>query len=365
MSSKAILVLEDGTFFKGTAFGSKKDSIGEIVFNTSMTGYQEILTDPSYYGQIVLMTNPHIGNYGINDEDVESKKIYLSAFIAREFSKTCSNQRSTKRLESYLIENDITAIENIDTRKLVKHIRNVGSMNGIISTNNFDVDALATIAKTSRHIKGIDLVKEVTCTKQYYWNKTLEKNNEYLKVVVVDFGVKESILKYLSMEGCEILVVPANIDYSAIIKINPDGIFLSNGPGDPEPIIYGIELTKKLLGKYPILGICLGCQIIALALGGKTYKLKFGHHGGNHPVKDMITSKIYITAQNHCFAIDDSSLNSDIEVTHINLNDHTVEGIRHRNLPVYAVQFHPEGGPGPHDGNVIFKEFINFIKSVK
>lgn len=365
MSDEAILVLEDGMYFKGTSYGAKRESVGELVFNTSITGYQEILTDPSYYGQMVVMTNPHIGNYGVNDDDVESKKIYLSAMVAKEFSKIYSNYRATKSLQDYFIENDIPAIENIDTRKLVRHLRSAGSMNAIISTNNFDVNTLVKKARNSRHIQGVDLVREITTTEKYYWNKSVNKEKDNLKIVVIDFGVKYSILNYLSKEGCDILVVPAHIDYDEIIKINPDGIFLSNGPGDPEPVLYGIELTKKLLGKYPILGICLGCQIIALALGGKTYKLKFGHHGANHPVKDVKTSKIYITAQNHCFAIDDTLLGNDIEVTHINLNDHTVEGIKHKNMPVYAVQFHPESGPGPHDGNVIFKEFIDYIKLIK
>ena len=365
MSDEALLVLEDGTFFKGNSVGSKKETIGEIVFNTSITGYQEILTDPSYYGQMVVMTNPHIGNYGIIDGDVESKKIHLSAMVAKEFSKIYSNYRASKSIKDYLIENDIPAIENIDTRKLVRHLRSVGSMNAIISSNNSDVSLLVNRAKQSRHIQGIDLVREVTTAEKYYWNKNLNKNEIKPKIVLIDFGVKHSILNYLSKEDCEILVVPAYIDYKEILKINPDGIFLSNGPGDPEPVLYGIELTKKLFGKYPILGICLGCQIIAHALGGKTYKLKFGHHGGNHPVKNLKTSKIYITAQNHCFAIDASTLCNDIEVTHINLNDQTVEGIKHKNIPIYAVQFHPESGPGPHDGNVIFKEFINYIKSKK
>jgi carbamoyl-phosphate synthase small subunit len=365
LSDEAILVLEDGTYFEGTSYGAKMESVGELVFNTSITGYQEILTDPSYFGQMVVMTNPHIGNYGVNDEDVESKKIYLSAMVAKEFSKIYSNKMAIKSLQDYFIENDIPAIDNIDTRKLVKHLRNSGSMNAIVSSTNFDIKTLVNKAKSSRHIQGIDLVREITTTEKYYWNKSTSGKKDNLNIVLIDFGVKYSILNCLSREGCNILVVPANIDYEEIIKINPDGIFLSNGPGDPEPVMYGIELVRKLFGKYPILGICLGCQIIAIALGGRTYKLKFGHHGGNHPVKDLRTSKIYITAQNHCFAIDDTSLDSNIEVTHVNLNDETVEGIKHKNIPVFAVQFHPESGPGPHDGNIIFKEFANYLRKLK
>lgn len=363
MNNEAILVLEDGTYFKGRAFGSKKEVVGEIVFNTSMTGYQEILTDPSYYGQMVVMTNPHIGNYGVNNEDVESKKIFLSAMVSKEFSKIYSNYRARKGLLEYFIEHDIPGIEDIDTRKLVRHLRSAGSMNAVVSSSNFDVDTLVKKAQESRHIEGVDLVKEVTTNRQYKWKSIDKGNEEKLKIVVVDFGVKYSILNYLSLENCEVQVVPAYIDYEEIVKLKPAGIFLSNGPGDPKPVSYGIELTKKLLGKFPLLGICLGCQILAIALKANTYKLKFGHHGGNHPVKDLKNNKIYITSQNHCFAIDENSMSSDLEVTHINLNDHTVEGIKHKSIPLYAVQFHPESGPGPHDANVIFKEFIDFLKS--
>lgn len=365
INNKAFLVFEDGTFFEGKSFGAKNEAYGEIVFNTALTGYQEILTDPSYYGQMVVMTYPHIGNYGINTEDFESQKIYLSSFIAKEFSKGYSNYRAVSSLENFLIKHNITGIEDVDTRKIVRHIRNYGSMNALITTSEDSIMELTKRALKYPHIQGIDLVKDVTTKNIYEWNKALEKDFDGIYdtvVVVVDFGVKYNILRYFVQNNCRVIVVPAFIDIESIRKLNPDGIFFSNGPGDPEPVKYGIELAKNIIGKYPVAGICLGCQILSLALSGKTYKLKFGHHGGNHPVKDLRTSKIYITTQNHCFAVDIDSLKSNIDVTHINLNDQTVEGIMHRDFPLYAVQFHPENGPGPGDASYIFSDFINLLK---
>ncbi|MDY6820430.1 MAG: glutamine-hydrolyzing carbamoyl-phosphate synthase small subunit [Deferribacterota bacterium] len=358
---KAILVLEDGEYFLGNSFGSQKDTIGEIVFNTSITGYQEILTDPSYYGQIVVLTNPHIGNYGINDIDRESDRIYLSGFVVKEYSKIYSNHRALKSLDEYLKEYNISAIENIDTRKLVRHIRDNGSMNAIISANNFDVDYLVKKCKEFRHIKGVDLVSEIIDDKYEQTNYFNSKKDGKYNIVLINLGAKYSIIRYLETENCNVINVSPKISYEKIVSLKPDAVLFSNGPGDPEPVCYAIDLARKLMGKYPLFGICLGCQILALAIGCKTYKLKFGHHGGNHPVKDLNKSKIYITAQNHCFAIDKDSIGSDIEITHLNLNDNTIEGIKHKRFPLYAVQFHPEGGPGPHDCNAIFKEFIGML----
>jgi carbamoyl-phosphate synthase small subunit len=371
--SKAFLVLEDGTVFEGKSFGANKTSEGEVVFNTSITGYQEILTDPSYYGQMVAMTYPLIGNYGVNEKDFESERVYLSAFIVKEYSRTHSNYRSNSSLGDFLKAHDIIGIEGIDTRKLVRHIREKGSMNAVISTESNDIEALKKQAAGIKSLTGYDSVQHVTCKEPYEWLETNWKRpdnygkveNPKYHIVAVDFGVKRNILRNLADLDCRTTVVPATTSFEEIEKLNPDGVFLSNGPGDPEAVTYGIELTKKLIQKYPVFGICLGNQIIGLALGGKTYKLKFGHHGGNQPVMDLATGKVEITSQNHCFAVDIESIGDQVEVSHINLNDKTMEGLRHKTLPVFSVQYHPENCPGPHDSTYLFKRFIDLIEERK
>lgn len=357
----AILALEDGRIFKGKSFGAAGEKYGEVVFNTSMSGYQEILTDPSYKGQIVTMTYPLIGNYGVNKEDVESVKVFAEGFVVKEYSKLFSNWRSAEALGDYLKDNGIVAIEDIDTRALTLHIREAGAMKAVLSTIDSREESLVKKAKESRGLVGVDLVKEVACQKPYEWSK-----EGRFKVVVIDCGIKFNSLKLLAKNNCKVTVVPAKASSEEILDMKPDGILLSNGPGDPEAASYVIKTTRELIGKVPIFGICLGQQILALALGGRTYKLKFGHHGGNHPVKDLKTGRVFITAQNHGFCVDIDSLNKkDIEVTHINLNDNTLEGIRHKKLPVFSLQFHPEASPGPHDAMCIFEEFINLMKKSK
>lgn len=370
---KAYLVLSDGTVFDGSSFGAEGTKEGEVVFNTSMSGYQEILTDPSYYGQMVCMTYPLIGNYGVNTEDFESDKVWLSAFIVKEYSHVYSNYRADKSLGDFLKEHGVIGIEGIDTRMLVRHIREQGSMNAIISTEIQDVEQLKKMAAGIKSIEGQDYVKNVTCDKAYKWTqKTWDLKDGYTdvknpkrRVVAVDFGIKKNILRYFADQDCDVTVVPANATFEEIKALNPDGVFLSNGPGDPEPVKYAVELTRQLIGKYPLFGICLGNQILGLALGGKTYKLKFGHHGGNQPVKDIETGKVEITSQNHCFAVDVDSLGDKVEVTHINLNDKTVEGLKHKEYPLFAVQYHPENCPGPQDASYLFKRFIDLIDKHK
>jgi len=355
----AILVLEDGTVFTGKSFGATGERYGEVVFNTSMTGYQEILTDPSYKGQIVIMTYPLIGNYGVNFEDVESRKPFVEGFVVKECSKIASNWRSRKSLPDYLKENGILGIEGVDTRKLTLKIREKGEMKAVLSTEDFDVKSLLKKVKASLGLIGRDLVKEVSCSQSYKWNK---KKRYKFKVVVLDCGVKYNILRLLAENGCSVIVVPAYTSSREILMHKPDGILLSNGPGDPSSVSYAIKTTQELMGKLPIFGICLGHQILALAMGGRTYKLKFGHHGANHPVKDLINDNISITVQNHGFCVDIDSLNKkEIEITHINLNDHTLEGMRHRKFPIFSVQFHPEASAGPHDANYLFGTFIKMM----
>lgn len=354
---RAILALEDGTVFEGKSFAAVGERTGEVVFNTSMTGYQEILTDPSYKGQMVTMTYPLIGNYGVNEADSESSQSHLEGFIVKECSKSFSNWRAEKSLPDFLKEHKIIGIEGIDTRALTRHIRLTGAMKGIISTQDMDKRRLVEKAKSSAGLLGEDLVKEVTCNKPYQW----EKEGRY-KVVVLDFGVKYNILRQLAAVGCQVIVVPAKTEAEEILKIGPDGVLLSNGPGDPAGVPYAAETVKKLIGKIPIFGICLGHQILGLALEGKTYKLKFGHHGGNHPVNDLKTGKVAITVQNHGFCVDIDSLGGkEIELTHINLYDYTLEGMRHTRLPIFSVQFHPEASPGPHDANGLFKKFVEMM----
>ncbi len=359
---KAFLALEDGKIFEGVSCGAPGERCGEVVFNTGMTGYQEVLTDPSYKGQIVAMTYPLIGNYGINEEDSESRSLWLEGFVIGELSRITSNWRSQKDLGSYLRENGVIGIQGIDTRALTMHIRTRGAMRAVISTVDNDTDSLIAKAVASPGLKGRDLVTDVTCDEPYALSE-----QDGPRVVVMDFGVKLSILNQLYNACCNVTVLPAETSIDDIMAYEPEGILLSNGPGDPDAVTYAIENTRKLVerGDIPIFGICLGQQILGLALGGKTFKLKFGHHGSNHPVKDLETGKIDITVQNHGFCVDMDSLDRrDIEVTHVNLNDNTLEGFRHRKLPVYSVQFHPEAGPGPHDARYLFERFTEMIKKL-
>ncbi|MFA6431048.1 MAG: glutamine-hydrolyzing carbamoyl-phosphate synthase small subunit [Candidatus Margulisiibacteriota bacterium] len=368
---KAFLALEDGTILTGHSFGYAGEAEGEVVFNTSLTGYQEILTDPSYKGQIVTMTNPLIGNYGVNDEDIESAIPQVEGFIVRENSTIASNYRSTCKLDDYLIKHKIVAIEGIDTRMITRRLRIKGALKGIITTIEQDEKDLINKAKNCRGVEGVDLVKVVTCKAPYEF----ETPNSQLRtclpagkapnysVVAYDFGIKLNILRNLSLAGCKVTVVPADYPAEKVLAMNPDGVFLSNGPADPAAVTYAIENIKKIIGKKPIFGICLGHQLLGLALGGKTYKLKFGHHGGNQPVMDLSTRKVAITAQNHGFAVDvDSIPKGLVELTHINLNDKTVEGMKHKSLPIFSVQYHPEAGPGPHDAQYLFKQFAEMLK---
>ena len=358
MKKPAKLVLENGTVFIGTTFGSEGENLGEVCFNTGMTGYQEILMDPSYCGQLVTMTYPHIGNYGVNPKDGESNKIQVSGFIVREENVVPSNFRSTQSLGDYLRESNIVGIQGIDTRMLTRIIRNDGAMNGIISTKDMDEKSLLSKVKVAPSMNGLDLAKIVSTKKIYTWETKLKTK---YKIAAIDFGIKYNIMRQLESHGCDITVFPANTLVDEIVDYNPSGIFLSNGPGDPAAVTYAIEVVQKLLGKKPIFGICLGHQILALALGAKTYKLKFGHRGCNHPVKNLETNGIEITSQNHGFSVDPDSLPQNIDITHISLNDNTVEGLRCKDLSAFSVQFHPESSPGPHDSRYLFKEFINMM----
>jgi carbamoyl-phosphate synthase small subunit len=357
---KATLALENGAVFKGESFGACGERFGEVVFNTSMAGYQEILTDPSYKGQIVVMTYPLIGNYGVNKEDVQSRRPFLEGFVVKEYCKLASNWRSEKSLSDYLKENDIMGIEGIDTRALTLNIRLAGALKAILSTDDTDEQSLVQKAKNSAGLPGVDLVKDVTIAKKYTWSKAPARK---YRVAVLDCGCKYNILRELIARECEVVVLPAQASPQEILKIKPDGLLLSNGPGDPAAVTYVVDTVRKLIGKLPIFGICLGHQMLGLALGGTTYKLKFGHHGANHPVKDLKTGRVLITAQNHGFCVDiDSLKDKNIEITHINLNDKTMEGMRHKKLPVFSVQFHPEASPGPHDAQYLFGEFIKLMK---
>lgn len=369
---KATLVIEDGTVFEGFSFGREGEAYGEVVFNTSITGYQEILTDPSYNGQIVAMTYPEIGNYGVNPEDVESRKPFLRGFVVKEYWKEPSNWRSRGSLGKYLSDNGVVGIEGVDTRSLTRLIRSKGAQKAVISTTESDPEKLLRKVRASQGIVGIDLVTEVSCDNPYKWSEgtgawrpasdTLSGVKKRFRVVAYDYGLKQNILRKLVDHGCEVTIAPSRTPPHEILSMKPDGIFLSNGPGDPAAVAYAVESVRTLIGEKPIFGICLGHQILGLALGGSTYKLKFGHRGANQPVKNLRTGKVEITSQNHGFAVDAESLGGDVEITHINLNDNTVEGLRHREHPVFSVQYHPEASPGPHDSSYLFEEFIDLME---
>lgn len=364
-SKKAILVLEDGRTFSGASFGADGECFGEMVFNTSMSGYQEILTDPSYAGQIVAMTYPLIGNYGVNEEDVESRRPWVEGFVVREASRIVSNWRSTESLNAYLIRNNIVGLEHIDTRSLVRHIRDKGAMRAGISTVDLDAKALLDRVLASPDMKNRELASAVTVGESYSYSpiRTPHSAVEKYHVVAFDFGVKTNSLREFSKFGCKITVVPADTTADEVLALKPDGIFLSNGPGDPASMTTVVEEIKKLAASQtPMFGICLGHQLIGSAFGGETYKLKFGHRGGNQPIKDLTTGKIEITSHNHGFAVNADSLPADVEVTHINLNDQTVAGLRHKTLPVFSVQYHPESAPGPRDSEYLFERFVKLME---
>jgi carbamoyl-phosphate synthase small subunit len=372
---KAVLALADGRLFEGKSFGATGEATGEVVFNTAMSGYQEVLTDPSYKGQMVTMTYPQIGNTGINPEDVESAQLYLSGFIVKEYHDNYSNWRATMSLGAYLQENGVVGIQGLDTRALTRHLRDKGAQNGIISTIDFDPQSLLSKVRAVPSMAGLDLASGVTCEKPYKWTEGLwrlgegythpdEKKFKY-KVIAYDFGIKFNILRCLVSTGCDVTVVPATFPAEEALTMNPDGIFLSNGPGDPEPMTLVIENIRKFIGKLPIFGICLGHQLLGLAFGGQTIKLKFGNHGSNLPVMDLATRQVEITAQNHGFSVDIVSLSHCSELAHENLNDQTVEGMRHRELPIFSVQHHPEASPGPHDSLYLFDRFVEMMERYK
>jgi len=376
---QAILALEDGRIFRGKSFGARAESSGEVVFNTSLTGYQEIFTDPSYAGQIVVLTNPHIGNYGTTPHDAEAKRPYIEGLVTREFSPISSNWRSTQVVDEYLERYGVPVIAEVDTRAIVRHLRSNGVMRGVIACGeNLEVEVLIAKARSIKKMEGTDLASVVSTKEPYKWDSSEPKNQtgdpllkssetgDELHVVAYDFGVKENILRMLTRENCRVTVVPAKTPAEDVLAMDPDGVFFSNGPGDPEPLDYAIENVQKLQGKTPMFGICLGHQIFGLALGGKTYKLKFGHHGGNHPIMNHQTGKVEITAQNHNFAVDPKSLDErTVEKTHTNLNDHTLAGLKHKSDPMFSVQYHPEASPGPHDSHYLFKDFRKMMEAWK
>jgi len=381
MKKKAILVLRDGSVYEGIAFGAEVDALGEVVFNTSMTGYQEVLTDPSYRGQMVTMTYPLIGNYGVNPQDVESERIQVAAFLVREYQEYPSNYRSTGSLAQYLKENGVLGVEGLDTRALTRHIRTTGALRAFISTQDLDPASLVQRANAVPSMSGRDLASVVTSPTPFRWaqGKRLPISRdtpldtgiwrhpgEKAGVVAFDYGIKYTILRCLEEVGCEVVVVPASTPAETVKRMSPSGIFLSNGPGDPEPVAYAVETIGKLIGYRPIFGICLGIQLLGIALGGKTYKLKFGHRGANQPVKRLETGRVEITSQNHGFAVDIDSLDAHaVEITHINLNDNTLEGFRHKRLPLFAVQYHPEASPGPHDARYLFDMFSKLMNDYR
>ena len=373
---QAILALEDGRIFRGDGYGAKGECSGEVVFNTSLTGYQEIFTDPSYAGQIVVLTNPQIGNYGTNQADAEAGRPYIEGLIVREFSSVSSNWRSEQVADEYLERYGVPVLSEIDTRALVRHLRSNGVMRGVISTTETDTDVLVAKARAVRNMDGTDLASVVSTKAPYEWKQRTEdplnpgspeaQTDCNLHVVAYDYGIKQNILHMLGAQGCRVTVVPARTTAEDVLSMRPDGVFLSNGPGDPEPLTYATEAIRKLAGKTPVFGICLGHQLVGAALGGRTFKLKFGHHGGNHPVKQLSTGRVEITSQNHNYAVDPDSLNAnEVDLTHINLNDQTLEGLRHRTMPLLSVQYHPEASPGPHDSHYLFGEFRRMMDEWK
>jgi carbamoyl-phosphate synthase small subunit len=397
-AGRAILALEDGRVFKGRAAGARTRRGGEVVFNTSITGYQEVFTDPSYSGQIVCLTYPHIGNVGTNLDDEESAKPYIEGLITREFSALASNWRSSETAQAYLERYGVPVIWDVDTRALVRHLRDVGALRGVVATDGTSEEKLIAEARALPTMAGLELASRVTSKEQYEWSRgsidlatagtEAERSSATTqaargsavgvgkvksalgsnaaaryKVVAYDFGIKQNILRLLVDYGCDVTVVPAQTSAEDVLALKPQGVFLSNGPGDPEPIGYAVANIRKMLGRVPIFGICLGHQLCGLALGGRTFKLKFGHHGSNHPVQNLRTRKVEITSQNHGFCVDPDSLPaSDVEITHVNLNDHTNEGMRHRSLPLFSVQYHPEASPGPHDARYLFDDFMKMMK---
>lgn len=373
---KAILALEDGHFFYGWAFskGTKGETGGEVIFNTSMTGYQEILTDPSYKGQIVVMTPSEVGNYGVNFEDLQSERVWVNGFVVKDIPQVYSNYRATKGLQEYLNDNDVVGIFGVDTRAVVRILRKYGVMKGYIEIGNISPQEAVRRARSIPDISELDLVAQVSRKEVYRWTQKSwkwpvgyqEQTDFKYKVAVIDYGVKRDILRLLVDRGLELVCFPYNVSAEEVLSINPDGIFLSNGPGDPATLKYQIDQAKKLILKeIPMFGICLGHQLLSWAFGGRTYKLEFGHHGGNHPVKNLKTGRVEITAQNHNYATDEAKLPRDIEITHINLNDNTIEGMKHKNYPVFSIQYHPEAAPGPHDSFNIFDEFLRLIEESK
>lgn len=360
MNKKAILVLADGSTYEGYSFGADTDAIGEAVFNTSMIGYQEMLTDPSYAGQIVVPTYPLIGNYGTNDKDIESRRIQVQGFVVREECAQPNHYLNQKTLQDYLAESGIPGIYGVDTRAITRRLRSSGVMMGIITSSKSPAEALQTL-KQAPDYGSIDFVRQVSTEKRYEWDAS---DGAATKIVALDCGLKYNILRCLARRGCQVTVVPCDTSAHDILKLKPDGILLSPGPGDPELLDYAVKTVQGLVGKKPIMGICLGNQLIARAFGGKTFKLKFGHRGGNHPVKDFETGRVHITAQNHGYAVDPDTLRDGLEVTQINLNDNTVEGIRHKELPIFAIQYHSEASPGPLDNMYLFDKFMAMIKKV-
>ena len=371
----AKLALEDGTVYTGTSLGATGEVTGEVVFNTSMTGYQEILTDPSYRGQIVTMTYPEIGNYGVNSQDVESDRIYLAGFVIREYSRRASNYRCEQSLDEYLRSQGIVGIAEIDTRALVRRIRIHGAMRGVLSTEDLDDQSLVRKAQQSPGLVGRDLVREVMPREAREWDTPLHPLAQesfppgpqpppapQFHVVAMDFGMKWNIARWLRQTGCRVTVVPGDTPAEEILRRRPHGVFLSNGPGDPEPVQYAIETIRELLGRVPLFGICLGHQLLSLACGARTFKLKFGHRGANQPVLNRRTGRVEITSQNHGFAVEADSLPEELEITHVNLNDQTIEGVRHRHVPAFSVQYHPEASAGPHDSSYLFRDFLELME---
>jgi carbamoyl-phosphate synthase small subunit len=385
---QAILALEDGRIFRGRGCGARLERTGEVVFNTSITGYQEIFTDPSYAGQIVVLTNPEIGNYGTNPDDEESAKPYIEGLVVREFSPYASNYRSEQVTDEYLERHNVPVLSDIDTRSLVRHLRDKGVMRGTVSTREQDPSKLIAMAKAQPTIDGMDLARVVSTKEPYRWDKgdveeriltvphpatpqlsvvttqeVVPEAPERKQVIAYDYGIKTNILRRLVSTGCDVTVVPAQTPPEDVLALKPDGVFLSNGPGDPEAVDYAQKAIRKLAGRVPVFGICLGHQLVGLALDGKTYKLKFGHHGGNHPVKHLQTGRVEITAHNHNYAVDPDSLKqSEVELTHVDLNDNTLEGLRHRSYPLFSVQYHPEASPGPHDSHYLFDDFVKMMR---